>query len=449
MKKLITFAFIVILILSCHSILSAQTNTDIFDRFPWLITDNIVDPNSCNSEAIDIYQQSIFSFLLVTDASGTSTLYNQDGQFYCQNAANYDCVTAYNFDAAIETWTCDDSCDDETGTIFFEVCNNGQLFFFVETDGGQVFDPYFDRIPSYIPVDGQRISFNFIDASFTTPCAIAEKAIDVTCVEILETPEIIADCQAHSGVITFDQCDDGSEFYFIRTEMDELLDAYLAPGLQFEFHDGQSVSFDYYDAAFNSPCSISDRAIVVTCIEEAIPSDPTVFADFPFLSDLVNTSDCSGLSIEVYNQGPFSFIFVRSGEDTGELYFQDGTFYCSSMIGYDCVALYNFDAPTRTWSCGDSGAASSETRSAQANNNPSFIPFPNPTNGRFTIDISSSNKNVQSLLVSDALGRIIIQRDIDSFTESIDMDISEYQKGIYYIVLQSGDERTLKKIVKQ
>ncbi len=452
MKNL--FNLITIIILCSASTLSAQSDNDIFERFPWLINNEIVDPLDCSGVTIEVYQQSIFNFLLVTDASGTATLYNQEGLFYCQNASNYDCVAAYGFDAPVETFMCGDdsgnsSCGDITGTILFAPCNN-QLFFLVRTEDGRVLDPYIDQVPTYVPVEGQTINFNFTNAPFGTPCINAERAINLSCVEIIETPEVSANCGSNSGTIFFEECA-GIQYYFIRTTDGVVLDAYQAPGVNFQPAEGQVVNFDFYDATFETPCSQADRAAIITCIELGTPnsSDPTVFEDFDFLQDVVDPADCAGTSIEVYEQGPFNFIFVNTGAESGQLYFEDGTFYCNTMANYDCVSLYNLGTPVRTWNCGDPGIVSTETRSAFAISKPAFTAYPNPTNGYVTIQLEVENDNAQHLFVTDALGRTILQKDIAPRATSTNVDISTYQKGLYYVVVQAGDQRVVKKIVKQ
>ncbi len=450
MKKLITLLSAIIL--SGLSTITAQTGNDIFERYPWLIANDIVDPLTCDNESIAVYEQSIYSYLLVTDVAGVATLYNQEGQFYCQNATNYDCVVAYGFSAPSETWTCGDStCGGVSGTILFSPCNNGQLYFLVQTEDGQIYDPYIDRVPTYVPVEGQKINFSFTNANFGTPCINASKAINLSCVDIVETPELSRDCGKHTGTVFFEECA-GISYYFIRTTEGEILDAYQAPGVTFQPSEGQMVSFDFYEATFATPCSQADRAAIITCIELDTPSDPTVFEDFPFLQDLVDESNCSGTSIEVYDQGPYSYIYINTGSESGQLYFEDGSFYCNTMANYDCVALYNFGAPSSTWTCGDSGIVNSETRSTAAVSKPAFTAYPNPTYGQFIIELEANNQAdasaSQQLLVVDALGRVILEQEVADQESSVTMDISAYQKGLYYVMLQVGDQRVVTKIVK-
>jgi len=59
----------------------------IFLDFSWL--KSLVDQSDCINTSITVYSNGIYQYLLVEDAT-SSTLYNQDGVFYCQNAPNYE-----------------------------------------------------------------------------------------------------------------------------------------------------------------------------------------------------------------------------------------------------------------------------------------------------------------------------------------------------------------------
>ena len=123
------------------------------------------------------------------------------------------------------------------------------------------------------------------------------------------------------------------------------------------------------------------------------------------------------------------------------------------MVNYDCVSLYNLGAPSTTWTCDDSGITNSEARSITSDSKPVFTAYPNPTDGRFSIAIESNiNADVSSnhqLLISDAMGRTILQKDIAEDTRVLDVDITSFQKGVYYVILQVGDQRVIEKVIKQ
>jgi len=92
MKKLLFIISYTILCLVLTLNLQAQDN-DLFNRFSWL--PDLVNPSNCSNEKVEIYEGFIYDYILVTDANGVEKMYNTDGQFYCQNASNYDCIAAY------------------------------------------------------------------------------------------------------------------------------------------------------------------------------------------------------------------------------------------------------------------------------------------------------------------------------------------------------------------
>jgi len=81
--------------------------------------------------------------------------------------------------------TSDTTCENATvGTLFFEKCDDGVLYFFVRTTDGIVYDPYYADGVSIDHTSGELpVTFNFVDTNFGTPCSIAEKAILITCIE--------------------------------------------------------------------------------------------------------------------------------------------------------------------------------------------------------------------------------------------------------------------------
>lgn len=170
--------------------------SSIFTDFPWV--SSLVNPMDCTIESIQVYQQGIFSFLLITNEFGDASLYFQDGQFYCQNAANFDCVAAYGFGTPISTWNCGDltapapDCARFSGQVFFEECDDNGLFYFIRLTDGRVIDPYFADGVNFTPEEGQQVNFDYVLADFATPCSIAEAAVLLTCIEEI-VPDIAGD----------------------------------------------------------------------------------------------------------------------------------------------------------------------------------------------------------------------------------------------------------------
>lgn len=84
-----------------------QPADPIFDDYPWLL--NFVDPFDCEAnESLFVYSSGAYFYIFhVTDES--ATLYNAQGQFYCQDFPNFSCVSAYGFNSSdiVVEWHCD------------------------------------------------------------------------------------------------------------------------------------------------------------------------------------------------------------------------------------------------------------------------------------------------------------------------------------------------------
>ena len=119
------------------------TNNQVFTDYPWL--EETIDKEECVVEAISTYKSGSFSFIYVHKKNG-GTLYFEDGTFFCEQTANYNCITAYRLEDPIAVWTCpqqanseDDfaassdqtignasiNCNTYQGKIVFEPCDDG------------------------------------------------------------------------------------------------------------------------------------------------------------------------------------------------------------------------------------------------------------------------------------------------------------------------------------
>ena len=293
--------------------------------------------------------------------------------------------------------------------------------------------------------------------SFPINCFSAYELRDVlavwTCGATLSEPN----CENNTGTFFFENCDDGVLFFFLRTEDGRVYDPYFDAGITFNPIDGQRINFDFVDASFPSPCSVAEKAIVLTCIEEIegnpeeeseMPNDNTIFNQFSWLSEIVDPSACNGEMITVYQIGSFQFIYIVSSSGSS-LYFQDGTFYCSDAPNYDCRTAYGLSRVEATWRCENFELPASEDRTKDRLSPSVFNVFPNPTTGRLTIQLPTAQAENRQLQIVDMLGRSIYAQKVDSNLSNIEVDLSHYENGIYFVELHSQGERMIKKLLKQ
>ncbi|MFZ4545449.1 MAG: T9SS type A sorting domain-containing protein [Saprospiraceae bacterium] len=76
---------------------------------------------------------------------------------------------------------------------------------------------------------------------------------------------------------------------------------------------------------------------------------------------------------------------------------------------------------------------------------------PNPTSGQVRVNYESTQIGQYSIIVTDALGRVVKSMTIDAVkgNNNAFVDISELPMGTYFLALNSGDFQSIEKIVKQ
>ncbi len=122
------------------------------------------------------------------------------------------------------------------------------------------------------------------------------------------------------------------------------------------FQDGSQYCVDAQGFSCVSAYGLSNLIETWECNDGSIPPSnpnpvPEIFEEFPFLSNLIDTSNCAGTTVNVYESGVYSFIHIETST-SGVLYFQDGSLYCTDASNFSCIEAYGFGDPVMTWSCG-------------------------------------------------------------------------------------------------
>lgn len=94
---------------------------------------------------------------------------------------------------------------------------------------------------------------------------------------VLQSAQVISissfsSCAAKSGVMFFENCDDGTLFFFIEGDDGIVYDPYYADGVVFDNQDSIQVNFGFELLDFATPCSLADQAILVNCISQDVVS---------------------------------------------------------------------------------------------------------------------------------------------------------------------------------
>ena len=77
--------------------------------------------------------------------------------------------------------------------------------------------------------------------------------------------------------------------------------------------------------------------------------------------------------------------------------------------------------------------------------------FPNPTTAIFTLSTASVLRGITDVEISNVAGQIIYKKSVQIIGNQLlmDIDMSNYPKGIYFIHVNNGEVFMNKKIIKQ
>lgn len=296
-------------------------------------------------------------------------------------------------------------CDDMTGTVLFQNCDDGRLFFFFLLESGEIVDPYLADGLDFEFFEGQEVRFNATDADFDSPCSIASRAIVLDCVEEIMMDNNEPDCYNHFGNIISGNCGNGESTLLLEFN-DIIYFPYYINGVTFEPSDGQSVRFDFIEADVTNVCEAAQQAIFITCMEEDIPDDS--FIGLPeLIRKLVAPENCDDTRIRVFDADEGQRVYIEAN-GIGTLYDLNGGFLCSDGGAISCLSSYGLEISI--------------------------------------LDIKCSELNLGDGIVDDFQGfelypwarNIIDQQDCDGSLIEI------YDTGAFaYVYIQNGDEGTL------
>lgn len=77
--------------------------------------------------------------------------------------------------------------------------------------------------------------------------------------------------------------------------------------------------------------------------------------------------------------------------------------------------------------------------------------FPNPASGLLYVEVKNVQANDVSIHITDVTGRILLQQQIDAISQDIytSLDIQPLAAGMYFVVIKSGAEQYVTKVVKE
>ena len=97
---------------------------------------------------------------------------------------------------------------------------------------------------------------------------------------------------------------------------------------------------------------------------------------------------------------------------------------------------------------GGGNKAQQEEPSAEVSLPENVSVYPNPNNGKFSIQLSLLNDDA-SLVVTDLAGKVVLKQAIKGRQNNISIDLGTKAPGMYMIEVKDGDKRYLSKLIVQ
>lgn len=174
--------------------------------------------------------------------------------------------------------------------------------------------------------------------------------------------------------------------------------------------------------------------------------------------EVTNTSGCLGRSDSinvVWHPLPFKPTVIVSGIDT--LVYSTSLdlqwYYNTATINGETdtihIAQYNGDyyvQVTDSFGCSAfSDTVALTTVGIEKNATSSFSIYPNPTKGHIIVDLN--NKEFQSVRIINLLGEVLLEQKVTSNKRKIELNITSFAEGVYYIQLNSATKNYLQKLI--
>ncbi len=333
-----------------------EEDDSMFTEFDWL-SEHIDSTDCLLGSQILRYQQGTATYIqIVTEAE--TQLYGADGSLYCTDNSSLNCAEFYGLAEPTSSWTCNTlACD----------C--------APAPGGSL---------PYCGLDGE-----IYNSACEAHCAGTVIASNIPCDQPQDPngsftldyewlAEIVDPSFCNHTIVREYQSGDATYIYINNVDAHALYDE---DGNQLcnyncldEYGLGLLQQTGFWTCTSTADCACEniyapvcatdgttyDNACEAACVGAVLLSNgacdllnpaPPMFSDFPWLNNEILWADCAlGESVEVYDLGSYSFVYVVS-DDLAQLFYEDGTLYCTSGPQYDCRGFYGLYSPTSIWEC--------------------------------------------------------------------------------------------------
>lgn len=222
----------------------------------------------------------------------------------------------YNSNACVSNNTCDyqscENCNQYTGTVFYDECNGGRYYLIRLTDG-TILDPYNDEAVNFEYPDGAIINFNYSNLSKSDFCTLADRAVLITCVEVIgnDNDAIFNEYSFLRSVIDPVSCNSGAYVEVFQFSGFSYLYVYDGQNGKLYFSDGTRYcsdrqnrnckdlyNLDNVTSRWDCKQNAAKRSKILPALEVEIFPNPN---DGAFTFNINNEVDLENASIKIYN----------------------------------------------------------------------------------------------------------------------------------------------------
>lgn len=381
-------------------------------------------------------------------------------------------------------------CANNTGTFFYDQCDNGEEYYFIETDNGTIYDVYFPDSLDIEFREGTKVNFDFEFASFSSPCSIASAgAIWFTCIEYnndgtgeTTTSEIFQTYPFLTDLVDPENCTTEKIDVYVRGSYafiniafaNDEADFYLSRDGRGTFYCSDDVNYTcsvlyrLTDDDITSSWSCGDTT-TGTGTGTGTGTDPTCSSD---VGDL-RISSRSSSSIYMYTRQPngatpnqFRYRPVNTSEwtysDISDKHYKIAE---DLMSGVQYEYQMRNECSPDSWSAYtksyyftvDGGMAKtshilpalSKFELSNLNADNILTIYPNPASNHISITGLGEFENGAELSVSDLIGNTHINKLHNIENNLLDVNIADLPTGIYFVELKQGEQKFVEKFIKK
>ena len=298
--------------------------------------------------------------------------------------------------------------------------NTNNVNILLSTDGGQTFDVV---LASNTPNDGsEMINVPNVSAPF---CRIMVEGAGNIFYAVNSTPfaigvEVITVCNDFENNTPVAIPDGAAQYSVAQVEVTD-------EGLVQTIELNVNITHTYIGDVFLALQSPSGTAIQI--YEGSCSSNDDLIATFSDEGSAVNcTTPVTGIIL------PAEALSAFAGEEAQGTW----TLYYGDAVADDSGTLNSWSVDVCT-----QGVASAETHSLN-----DFRVFPNPGNGVFTVEFTSTSTDEIGVEVYDMRGRSVYRNQYDNTgLISAPVNLQGLQQGVYLVTVQDGNTKAMKKVI--